>query len=265
MVAMGEHSAIAWCDNTFNPWEGCTKLSPGCKNCYAEARNIRLHHGDNWGPAAPRLLRSPAYWHEPERWNKAAQAAGKRARVFSGSLCDVGEDRPDLVAPRARLIALIHATPWLIWLLLTKRPENMPRLFAGLFLPEVDHWPINVWVGTSTENQEEADRRIPHLIQIPAVKRFLSAEPLLGPLSLPLLGSTLDLIHWVIVGGESNGGRSMDIQWARDVRDHCQEAETPFFFKQLGSRPQGWWKPSDKHGAIMAEWPTDLQLQEVPA
>ncbi|HEY7770469.1 DUF5131 family protein [Longimicrobium sp.] len=194
---MGANTKIEWCDHTFNPWIGCQRVSPGCVNCYAEHTNtyVRVQRaGGNelWGPKGARHVTSDANWRKPLAWNRLA--AGNRTtawaldkvhvrpRVFCASLADVFEDRPDLVAPRARLFALIQATPELDWLLLTKRPENMVRL-AQASGWEGD-WPANVWAGCTVEDQQRADERIAHLLAVPAAVRFLSCEPLLGPVDL---------------------------------------------------------------------------------
>lgn len=253
---MGANTNIEWCKHTFNIRWGCTKVSMACDFCYAEAFDHRLG-GAHWGPHAPRRLLSDDYWREPLKWNAAAAKAGERHRVFSSSMADVFENVDDGQLPR--LWDLIRLTPALDWLLLTKRPQNIARMLppdwgAG--------WP-NVWLGTSVENQTEADRRIPHLLAVPAAVRFLSCEPLLGPVRLVLTGLPgwdedwklcaltgqewagrgfdqdaplmEPRIHWVIVGGESGpGARPMHPDWARALRDQCVAAGVPFFFKQWG-------------------------------
>lgn len=196
---MGENSKIEWTDHTFNPWVGCQRVSPGCEHCYAEAYARRVGHGSTkpalWGPAADRRVTSDANWRQPIKWDRDAAREGVRRRVFCASLADVFEDRPELTEPRARLYALIDATPHLDWLLLTKRPENAARLWtvasAGdhgsrhMALPTArEVWRPNVWLGTTVEDQRRADERIPHLLAVPAAVRFLSCEPLLGPVSL---------------------------------------------------------------------------------
>lgn len=191
---MGENSGIQWTHHTFNPWEGCAKVSEGCRNCYAEERNARFHprgdsssdqfgsaRGAHWGVNAPRLMRTESYWREPLRWDRAARASGERRRVFCASLADVFEDRPDLVEPRARLFRLTEETTNLDWLLLTKRPENMVRLVPPAWR---SGWPPNVWAGTTVEDQRAAEHRILWLAEVPAKVRFLSCEPLIGMLDL---------------------------------------------------------------------------------
>lgn len=177
---MGETTAISWTDHTFNPWIGCTKVSAGCKNCYAERENnFRKWNGGTWGVGAPRKLTSDANWRKPLQWDKAARAEGVRRRVFCASLADVfDEEVPD--EWRDRLMTLIESTTNLDWLLLTKRPANAKR-YLGPFGGAVAE---RIWIGTTVENQAAADERIPILLQIPAAVRFLSCEPLLGPVDL---------------------------------------------------------------------------------
>lgn len=182
---MGKNSAIAWTDHTFNPWWGCMKISDGCKNCYAEARQ---YGGDWWGINRDRRFFGDKHWNDPLRWNKKAGEKGIREKVFCGSYCDVFEDRPDLAEHRARLGELIKATPNVDWLLLTKRPENFPQGFKelGFAVPtliQIDI-PDNVWLGISVEDQETADLRIPYFHSVPVKKKFLSIEPLLNRIEL---------------------------------------------------------------------------------
>ena len=247
---MGETTAISWTDHTFNPWWGCARVSPGCQNCYAEAFAKRTGH-DVWGKGGDRRFFGDKHWNEPRKWDRAAAKAGRSALVFCASMADVFEDREDLIAERERLFALIAETPHLIWLLLTKRPENVYPLVPLRWTWEsgVD-WPANAWIGTTVEDQQRANERIPHLLGIPAPVRFLSCEPLLGRVSLRWgqwhglkpVGSTGHLdgakgIGWVIVGGESGPRhRPFDTDNARSLRDECDEAGIPFFFKQHGGR-----------------------------
>lgn len=237
---------------TFNPWEGCEKISPACANCYAAERDRRFHGGNHWGPNSSRLVHGDSYWRQPLKWNRDAAAAGERRRVFCASLADVFEDRPELIEPRRRLFKLIQATPNLDWLLLTKRPENIYSLTYkaidpaddpdcdfniagepnGLEIVSFGELYPNIWLGTTVENQEQADKRIPELLKIPARVRFLSCEPLLSAVDL---GFALARIHWVIAGGESGpNARPMQIKWARSLRDQCQAAGVAFHFKQWG-------------------------------
>ncbi len=298
-----KNSAISWCDHTFNPWEGCTQVSPGCANCYALTRNKRFAGGENWGKGAPRPRTSEANWQQPLKWNKQAEEAQRahgqsscpsdlaRPRVFCASLADWLDDEVP-IEWLADLMVLIDQTPNLDWLLLTKRPENFFSRIVGVhehlarctfagrevylpIWPMIEGWlsegnitrpPSNVWLGTSVENQEMADKRIPLLLSIPAKVRFLSCEPLLGKVDLENvvtykgsittekvhalrgLKSRFDVgahcevapdhepkVHWVICGGESGpNARPMHPNWARSLRDQCLAAGVPFHFKQWG-------------------------------
>lgn len=309
---MSENSSIEWTDHTFNPWRGCTMVSPGCAHCYA-AREAKRFPGIRgiWGDKGTRIVAVPSAWKEPRKWNRKADfgidpgpdQALRRPRVFCASLADVFEDWqgelrfPADIAPegwvtarwdgfqlvrefedsaaaqglppatmdnaRTELFRLIEETPNLDWQLVTKRPENVMRM-----VPE--HWreafPSNVWMGTTCEDQQRADERIPQLLKIPARVRFLSCEPLLSPVNLPLgshrfcpecrgtfsygdngpgiRGNSEFIecdqapasgIHWVIAGGESGpGARPMHPDWAVSLRDQCQAAGVPFLFKQWG-------------------------------
>jgi protein gp37 len=174
---MAKESKIEWTHATFNPWRGCVKVSPGCANCYAEGWAKRTGK-KIWGADAAREMASESYWKQPERWNADAAKMGQPFRVFCSSLADVCEDRPDLLEPRARLMRLIEATPNLTWLLLSKRPHNFNRLFGVRWGYT---WPQNVWAMTTAEDQERADERIPHLLNVWATVRGISCEPALGP------------------------------------------------------------------------------------
>lgn len=246
---MGENSKIEWTTHTFNPWIGCSKVSPACKNCYAEAWAKRSGLVQ-WGESAERRRTSDANWRKPLLWNN--QANGSRPRVFCASLADVFEEHPTIQPGwRADLGRLIACTDKLDWLLLTKRPENVYRMLPEFWVnfEEPYHMPSNVWIGTTVENQEEADRRIPELLRVPARVRFLSCEPLLGSVNLAFLADAQNL-HWVICGGESGGGaRPMNPDWARSLRNQCKAAAVPFFMKQMSKK---------------AEIPEDLMIREFP-
>lgn len=221
---MAQNSPIEWTDHTFNPWWGCTKVSDGCKFCYAETLAKRYGH-DNWGPGKERRLMSDNHWNEPIKWNAEAERNGIRYRVFCASMADVFEER----APRSeqeRLWKLISKTPFLDWQLLTKRPERI----ASCLPSDWGQGYPNVWLGASVEDERVVDR-ITHLTQIPAVVRFLSLEPLIGPLrNLPLEG-----IHLAIVGGESgHGARAIQKEWVLDIQEQCRVQGVAFFFKQWG-------------------------------
>lgn len=238
---MSEQTNIEWCDSTFNPWTGCTKVSPGCDNCYAEGwakRSGTVH----WGPHAERRRTSVANWKQPLRWEREHEAFaaqhGRRRRVFCASLADVFDNAVP-AQWRLDLFRLIADTPHLDWLLVTKRIGNVAGMLAELATASGGgSAPMpNIWLGITVVNQTEADRDIPKLLHVPAVVRFLSCEPLIGPLDLGREHRTtwLHLLDWVIVGGESGPkARPMHPQWPRDLRDQCAAAGTAFLFKQWG-------------------------------
>jgi protein gp37 len=235
---MAENSKIEWTDHTFNPWSGCQKVSAGCLHCYAETMAKRNPKTLGvWGPQGTRVRMSEAYWRKPYKWNERAVAAGRRERVFCASMADVFEDRPELVEWRVELFRMIVHTRGLDWLLLTKRPQNVMPMLDRMGWPSLME---NVWIGTSVEDQQAADERIPHLLAIPATVRFLSMEPLLGPVDLrkcyeKKVTQWHGGINWVIVGGESgHGARPIHPDWVRSIRDQCRESGVPFFFKQWG-------------------------------
>jgi protein gp37 len=226
---MAENSKIEWTDHTFNPWLGCQKVSPGCNNCYAE--NWGKRFGVEWGPHGERKRTSVANWKKPLQWAKAARGSGRRPRVFCASLADVFDNQvPDQW--RLDLWDVIRATPELDWLLLTKRPENIGKMSWPLWADTGT--PQNVWLGTTAEDQERFDHRWPILREIPAVVRFVSYEPAIGPLRLYAGELTPD---WLICGGESGRGyRAMPEQWADNIRDDCKTAGVAFFMKQMAGK-----------------------------
>lgn len=214
---MGDKSAIEWTDATWNPVTGCTKISPGCKHCYAERLAHRLQAMGNPryrnGFAVtlhPDQLALPLRWREPRR-------------IFVNSMSDLFHEAvPEPFI--ARVFDVMARAPWHVFQVLTKRAERLAALAPRL------PWPPNVWQGVSVENAKYTSR-VAYLQAVPAHVRFLSVEPLLGPIArLPLEG-----IHWVIVGGESGPKhRPLDPAWVRDIRDQSLRAEVPFFFKQWG-------------------------------
>ena len=230
-----ENSKIEWTDHTFNPWIGCTKVNALCEHCYAETMMDKRYKRVQWGPGGTRSRTGRPNWRKPVAWNRDAKADNVRRRVFCASLADVYEDRDELKPWRKELFGLIDQTQNLNWLTLTKRPENIGRMWAEVADVAVSNLSRreNVWLGTSVGTQATADKGIPlltewrHLAPI----LFLSVEPLLGPIDrLQLEG-----IDWVIVGGESGpGARPMKEEWVLSIQDQCQQANVAFFFKQWG-------------------------------
>ena len=294
---MAGTSNIEWTDSTFNPWIGCTRISPACDHCYAAVSTPARAMNIAWGAGQPRRRTSPANWKLPLRWNRAdfrecgdcgwrgevdtleddtCRACGRherlepaRRRVFCASLADVFDNEVP-GSWRADLFGLIRATPNLDWLLLTKRIGNAITMIdaAGGWsgaTPTGSRNPLpNVWLGSTICNQAEADRDIPKLLATPAAVRFLSMEPLLGPVNfrwqpyaheatgetyrqyLERQGSVNHLealrkVDWVIAGGESGTeARPMHPSWVRELRDQCAAAGVPFLFKQWGE-----WLPAE--------------------
>jgi len=224
---MGERTEIAWTDHTWNPWQGCHKVSEACANCYMYRDKKR------YGQDASTVVRSrPGTFKAPLKWREPA-------RVFTCSWSDFFIEEAD--EWRDDAWEIIRQTPHLTYQILTKRIER-----ADECLPA--DWPLpNVWLGVTIENQLRADERIPALLRTPASKRFVSCEPLLGPLNLAddwtswlVQIDGIPHIDWVIVGGESGpGARVMNPDWARALRDQCKDNAAPFFFKQWGKQAPG--------------------------
>ena len=234
---------IEWCDHTFNPWIGCTKISSGCKNCYASKIAGRFGMAE-WGDGAIRVIASPNYWLKPLAWNRLCGKKDIRDKVFCGSMCDIFDKKAEN-AWRDNVYDLIKQTPNLDWLLLTKRAEYMKRYFDNKEVPE------NAWLGVSVENDKTIER-INTLTSIKAKVRFVSCEPLLSEVILPSNGNG---IHWVICGCESGHyAREAKIEWIRSLRDQCKEYEIPFFLKQMrvGGRVV---KMPKLDGVVHAEFP----------
>jgi len=271
---MSENTKIEWADHTFNPWVGCTPMSSACDFCYAEGWAKRSGHPELW--QGERRRTTAENWKQPLKWDRKAAAAGVRARVFCASLADVFDNQVSSLW-RLDLWRLIQATPHLDWLLLTKRPQNIAKMVPAFGNASGvnswgNGWP-NVWLGVTAENQEDADRRIPILLAMPAAVSFVSMEPLLGPIDLTHIeaaatGTLKDgdfsypkrinaltgeaghypgkdtfspnshrvaHLDWVICGGESGPhARPMHPDWPRKIRDDCVGAGVPFFFKQHG-------------------------------
>lgn len=264
-----KNSKIEWTTHTINLWHGCVEVSPGCDNCYARELSKRFGRA-KWGVEEPVWFPDKKrIWRELDQWNLEAAVAGRRDRVFVNSMADIFDlhthdgDWREIADRATELFDRIYNWPNLIFLLLTKRIGN-----AAACLPPSWRrwsWPRNVWMGISVVNQTEADRDIPKLLKLPAPVRFLSIEPMLGPItlwttdSLPRVGpgvkyqyacrqpepphlrgktghSVCEIgIHWVIAGGESGAqARPGHPDWFRSLRDQCQAAGVAFFFKQWG-------------------------------
>lgn len=211
------NTAIEWTDKTWNPTTGCNKVSPGCKHCYAEALTKRFRNHFENGFA---FTLHPDRLDEPRRWRKPS-------RVFVNSMSDLFHERMPLDFLK-QVFEVMEECPRHVFQILTKRHARMLELASEL------DWPENVWLGVSVENQDYV-HRVDYLRQTPATVRFLSCEPLIGPLELDLGG-----IHWVIVGGESGPGhRPIEAKWVRDIREQAHAANAAFFFKQWGGiRPK---------------------------
>lgn len=246
---MGANTKIEWADDTFNGWWGCTEISDACDHCYA--RELATRFGkDLWGDK-DRELKSDANWGQPLKWQREADRFeaeyGRKRFVFTASMSDVFDNQVD-PAIRARLWDLIRQCDRLIWLVLTKRPQNIAKMLPADWGAG---WP-HVWLGTTVEHQEAAARNVPALLAVPAVRRFLSCEPLLGPIDLTAISRSgaggfmrpLDgrfrTLDWIIAGGESGpNARPSHPDWFRSLRDQCAAADVPFLFKQWGE-----WAPS---------------------
>lgn len=256
---MGKKTGISWTNHTFNPWWGCAKVSPACDSCYAETWAKRTGH-DVWGSDSPRRFFGEKHWSEPLLWNKAAQVAGIRRKVFCASMADVFEVRLDLNPARERLWALIKATPWLDWLLLTKRADFILELIPL----EWEHDPpSNAWFGVTAENERMAALRLGHLREFKANPLpWVSYEPALGPVDW---NPYLDFVRWIIFGGESGASpRKSEARWAASTLIQCRSEGAAFFNKQAGSLLAREWGCENKEGKIPDEWPAEYRVQEFP-
>jgi len=259
---MGKETGISWCDHTYNSWWGCAKISAGCKHCYADTFQSRYGY-DVFGfnaDGSRKMLRTfgEKHWNEPLRWEADAVKAGVRRRVFCASMADVFDDHPDAPPLRERLWALIRATPHLDWQLLTKRPENILRMLPA----DWDGGYPNVWLGTSVEAGHAASR-VQVLCAVPARVRFLSCEPLIGPLHF--IPEDLAGIDWAIIGGESgSGARRMDPEWVDGLLGDFDQGHVTPFVKQMGSVLARQMNLTHSKGEDPAEWPARWQRQEFP-
>lgn len=244
---MATKSSIEWTEATWNPVTGCTKISPGCKHCYAERLSLRLQAMGQRNYANgfdltlhERMLEKPLSWKKPQL-------------IFVNSMSDLFHDEVpvDFIL---KVFNVMQRASWHQFQVLTKRSQRLMELNS-----QID-WPDNVWMGVSVENQDYTFR-IDHLRKTDAVTKFLSLEPLLGPLS----GLNLNKINWVIVGGESGpGARPMHEEWVIQIRDQCNVADVPLFVKQMGESWARVNKVKSKKGGNMSEWPTDLQIRDYP-
>lgn len=231
---MAENSRIEWTDHTFNPWVGCTKISPACDHCYAESWAKRTGSPYLW--QGERRRTTASNWLQPVRWNRGAVLAGVRRKVFCASLADVFDNQVP-ASWRDDLWRLIEQTPHLDWLLLTKRPQNIAKMLPDPLVGARawgNGWP-NVWLGTTIEDRKRAATNLAALGAVPSAVRFVSAEPLLEDWSDMLPPSWHGpVIHWLICGGESGGrARDMPEAWAAAFRDRCAAAGIRFFMKQM--------------------------------
>lgn len=270
---MAEKTKIQWCRYTMNPWIGCAHarmlddsgkeyVAEGCLNCYAEQLMDRRYHRVEWGANGTRSRTKT--WNDPVRWDREAQQAGEKRKVFCASLADVFEDRSELVPWREDLFQLIDRCKNLYWLLLTKRPGNVRRMWSG------GKYRQNVWLGCSVavQRNEHSVRELLELTDLAPV-RFVSLEPQVGPVTLVDYLAP-DKVNWVISGGESSQvmeGRPWNVNWGRVTKDECREAGIPWFLKQYGSKPFEGNKPvclRDSHGGDMAEWEPEMRVRECP-
>lgn len=250
---MAENSKIEWTDHTFNPWIGCTKVGPGCDNCYAENMMDHRYHRVQWGAGNERSRTTPANWRKPLAWNQIESE--RRQRVFCASLADVFDNE----VPhewRSDLFRLIDATPNLDWLLLTKRIGNAQDMLDATYLR--GSMPVNVWLGATVVTQAEAERDIPKLVDMNAQIKFLSCEPLIESIDLDFVGEDILEIDWIIVGGESGkSARPLAQQWCVSLAAQCRLADIRFFMKQGSQANWPHWKEFER-------WPDSIQVREFP-
>lgn len=242
---MSEKTGISWTDHTFNPWWGCTRVSPGCEHCYAETFDKRVG-GDHWGPGKERRTFSDKHWAEPLKWDVKAERDGVIRKMFCASMADIfDKDAPN--GQRERLWTLCRHTPHLVKQLLTKRAEGYLELLPLDLLVD----PM-IWKGITAENQEWYDKRWPLVKDLPGI-RWVSYEPALGPLTM--MGN-IERPDWIIFGGESgNGRRDCKESWAENLRDECGPLDIPLFVKQMSART-----PAEGKALI----PAHLMIQEFP-
>jgi protein gp37 len=268
---MGKDSKIQWTHHTHNPWRGCRKVADECKNCYIVTTPPFRTTGQTHG--STRVRAGEAALREPLSWNRAAEKANERRRVFCLSLGDWLDDENVPIWWLADLLGAINDTPNLDWLLLTKRPQNWHdrvKLAYETQRSAMDmnlRWlrgtpPPNVWIGVSAGADQSA------ALDIPAKIHFLSCEPMLRPMD----STHAAKFGWIILGGESgHNARECHIEWIREGVQFCREHDVRCFVKQLGAKPissTGWTGPlkmiHDKKGGDINEWPEDLRIREFP-
>lgn len=302
---MADKSSIEWTDATWNPIRGCSRVSEGCRHCYAEAVAARFSgpgqayeglavmkdNGPHWTGDVRFVeehLEDPLKWRRPRR-------------IFVNSMSDLFHE--SLSDPAVlSIFSVMERAPQHLFQVLTKRPKNMLRVVSWIgrkFVDNGDRWPLpNVWLGVSVEDQKTADERIPLLLQTPATVRWISAEPLLGAVNLEATGPMFEKLNvlrphqaaidhgvyenrpgldWIVVGGESGAdARPFNLDWARSIICQCRDAKVPVFMKQLGARPYEhdcdeaecvdfWLKLRDRKGGDPSEWPEDLRVREYPS
>lgn len=301
-----EFSSIGWTDHTANFWWGCTKVHAGCQNCYAEATDNR-YGGKHWGAKATRRAIA-SVWNDLAKWNEKALEQCVVHNVFACSMCDLFEEFTGNVvntqggilsddgvgAIRDRALTYMTHLDGLRFLVLTKRPENIIQMVPASWL---ENWPKNVWTGTSPCDQKTADESIHRLLRVPG-HHFLSCEPLLGPVNLRRVkdvtgfvdafdgrghdgsvegeyykdDSSIGTVDWVIIGGESVGGRPCKLGDVLEIVQQCSAANVPVFVKQIGSNPvvtingvPFTQKTKHRKGEDINEFPVDLQVRQFPA
>jgi protein gp37 len=242
---MAETTGISWTDATFNPWWGCTRVSPGCENCYAETFDRRVG-GDHWGPGKPRRVFGDKHWNEPLKWDEKALRAGRRTRVFCASMADIFDaDAPEI--ERLRLWNLIRSTPNLDWQLLTKRVDGYKDYLPADLLDNP-----RVWKGFTAEDQRRYDERWDFMRRMPGFT-WWSYEPALMEVTMYKI---LAKPQWVVFGGESGAHRrSCDKAWAEKNQAECKEYGIPWFMKQMSAR-------TPAEGKLLI--PEFLNIQEFP-
>ena len=259
---VGKDTKIQWARSTFSPWIGCTRVSPDCDHCYAEAWDRRYKGALHWGPGQPRMHTSLKYWEQPAKWNEEAARTRSFWPVFGGSMCDVFDNEVD-DSWRTTYWKLIERTPALTWLLLTKRIGNVMRMVPSTW--RTRGFPHHVWIMMTCGEQELFDRDWPKLAEIPSSIRGVSVEPMRGPVVFPQ--ECAGRLDWAIYGGESTQAgaepRPCRLEWFEQGIENCRELGVRPFIKQLGDNAtyagKRMLEPDD-----MSTWPAHLRIQEWP-